>query len=64
MGRTKQSLRKNSGGKNPNGSKLERLSHLSANKQNNEPDTPENCYFEIISSQFPEKKRIEMVSTY
>ena len=58
MARTKQTARFSTGGKAPTGrlSKVDRIAKLSSKKQNNEPDTLENSYLNIIILAFPKNK--------
>lgn len=65
MARTKQTARFSTGGKAkaPSGriSKNDRIAQLSSKNQNNEPDTLENSYLNIIIQAFPKNKREKMV---
>ena len=63
MARTKP--RFSTGGKASSGStvssKVDRIAQLSSKIQNNEPDTLENSYLNIIIQAFPKNKREKMV---
>ena len=65
MARTKQTARFSTGGnyKGPTGriSKVDRIAQLSSKNQNNELDTLESSYLNIIILAFPKNKREKMV---